>query len=379
MIFKDEKPAILVLNNGLYFEGIGLGTPKKVVGEITFNTIPGSGYIELLTNPSNKGKIIVCTYPSIGNYGVPAKEHDEYGLLKHFQSDSIQINGLVVSELCKKPSHYESIKTLEEWLMEEQIPAIEWVDTRRLTQFLVENEITMGILQVFKRGELPDIKALQTEAKNLKSHESVSLTEEVSIKSVKTYNCKNPKGNVVLIDLGVKNSLLRTILSKNMNVILVPYDFSLNKILELNPDAIMISDGPGNPKQYENTIHILKELFTMEIPVLGIGLGHNLLGVAAGAEIVKMKAPHRGGRTTVENETNKCYITYQNHGYCLKNIRENGFIESFHDKDDGSNEGLLHKEKPILSVLFNPEGSPGALDMKEYIFNKFINSIEVEQ
>jgi carbamoyl-phosphate synthase small subunit len=379
MIYKSEKPAILMLDNGQYFEGIGFGASKKVSGEITFNTIPGSGYVELLTNPTNKGKIIVCTYPSIGNYGVPAKERDKFGIIKHFESDSIHINGLVVSEYCYTPSHYESIKTLEEWLIEEDIPAIQWVDSRRLTQYLVKNKTTMGILQVFNRNSKPNIQALRKEATELNNLNKKNLMELVSTSKVKTYTCEHSKATVLIIDLGVKNNILRVLLEKKINLIVVPYNFPYNKIVDLEPDGILISNGPGNPKTYTEIVNSIRQLLNTNIPVVGIGLGHILLGKAAGAEIYKMKAPHRGGRTTVQNITNQCYITYQNHGYCLKNLKKNGFSEYFHDKDDGSNEGLIHKNKPIFSVLFNPEGSPGPLDTKDLIFDKFIELIEVNK
>jgi len=379
MIYKNEKPAILMLDNGHYIEGIGFGANKKVSGEITFNTIPGSGYIELLTNPKNKGKIIVCTYPSIGNYGVPAKERDKFGIQKYFESDSIHINGLVVSEYCDRPSHYESIKTLEEWLIEKDIPAIQWVDTRRLTQFLVEKKTTMGILQVFDKSSKPNIQALREEVKELENLNKINLVELVSTQKIKTYSCENSKGTVLIIDLGLKNNILRILLEKRMNIIVVPHNYSYNKIMELSHDGILISNGPGNPKIYTEITNLIRKLLNTDIPMMGIGLGHILIGLATGADVYKMKAPHRGGRTTVLNSTNQCYITYQNHGYCLKNLKQNGFSEYFHDKDDESNEGLIHKYKPIFSVLFNPEGSPGPLDLRDLIFNKFIESIEVEK
>ncbi len=379
MIYKTEKPAILMLDSGLYFKGIGFGAVKKVSGEIIFNTIPGSGYVELLTNPTNKGKIIVCTYPSIGNYGVPAKLRDEYGILKQFESDSIHINGLVISEYCDTPSHYESIKTLEEWLIEEDIPAIQWVDTRRLTQYLVQNKTSMGILQVFDQNSKPNIQALREEAKKLKNLNKRNLVEVVSTKKVKTYSCENSKATVLIIDLGVKNGILRVLLKKKMDIVIVPHNFYYNNIMELRPDGILISNGPGNPKIYSEIVNLIEKLLNTETPMMGIGLGHILIGLAAGAEVYKMKAPHRGGRTTVKNSTNQCYITYQNHGYCLKSLKENGFSEYFHDKDDGSNEGLIHKNKSIFSVLFNPEGSPGPLDVRDIIFDKFIESIKVKK
>lgn len=376
MIYKDERPAVLVLKDGKTFEGVGFGVSKKVTGEIVFNTIPGSGYVQMLTNPTNKGKIIVCTYPSIGNYGVQAQEKDEYGLLRHFESDLIHPNGIVVSEYCKNPSHYESVKTLEEWLVEENIPGIQWVDTRRLTQYLVKKETTMGILQVFKKDEKPDLEQLQKEAKELENLEDQDIVKDVSTKEVKTYQTKDSKGRVAILDLGTKNSILRILLNNQFDVSVVPYDYSHEQILQLNPKGIIISNGPGNPKNYDTQVEVIKKLFNDELPILGIGLGHNLIGRAAGAQTYKMKAPHLGGRTTVESSTDKCFITFQNHAYCIENFENEQFIEVYYDKDDETNEGLIHTQKPILSVLFNPEGSPGPLDMRDKIFNKFFKFME---
>jgi carbamoyl-phosphate synthase small subunit len=376
MIYKDEKPAILVLDDGSYYEGIGFGAIKKITGQITFNTIPGSGYIELLTNPINRNKIIVCTYPSIGNYGVPEKDLDEYGLVRHFESDQIHVKGLVVSEYCDTPSHHESVKTLDEWFIEEDIPAIQWVDTRKLTQYLVKHRTTMGILQVFNKNKRPDISELKKEAQNLQGKEEELLIPSVSTQNIKEYSCKNNKGTVVVIDLGVKNSIPRLLLKRERELMIVPYDTSYEKILNLHPNGILVSDGPGDPRQYLEIVSVIKALMKTDIPMMGIGLGHLLIGLAAGGEVYKMKAPHRGGRTTVQNSTDQCFITYQNHGYCLRNLQENGFLETFHDKDDTSNEGLIHNDKLIISVLFNPEGAPGPLDLRENIFNKFLNLME---
>ncbi len=376
MIYKDERPAVLVLKDGLTFEGVGFGASKKVVGEVVFNTIPGSGYVQMLTNPANEGKIVVCTYPSIGNYGVQAKETDNYGLLQHFESDFIHIEGLVVSEYCDEPSHYESVRTLNDWLTDENVPAIQWVDTRKLTQFLVKEKTIMGILQVFEENQNPNLEKLQVEASELEELEDKHLVNSVSTKKLLEYKTPKSKGNIVLIDLGVKFSLLRVLLERRFDVSVVPYNYSYEKVIELQPRGILISSGPGNPKNYKNTTALIKELFQDNIPILGIGLGHNLIANAAGAQTYKMSAPHLGGRTTVENETERCYITFQNHSYCVENFDNGDFIEIFHDKDDNTNEGIVHKEKPIFSVLFNPEGSPGYLDMRELIFNKFINYME---
>ncbi len=377
MIYKNEKPAILMFQDGTYFEGIGFGAVKKVSGEITFTTIPGSGYIEAFTDPTFKDQIIMCTYPSIGNYGVPPIEKDENGIIRQFESNSIKIEGLVINEYNKIPSHYTSVRTLEDWLIEENIPGIQWIDTRRLTQKFVVEGSKLAFLEVLEIGKKPNIEELKKEAQNIKDPINDNLVASVSTKTLKRITPSNHKKSVVIYDLGVKNNILRTLLSKNIEVVLVPHLYDYDKISELEPNGVIITNGPGNPNVLKHPIEVAKKLIENEIPTMGIGLGNMIIGLAAGGNCVKMKSEHRGGRTTVENATDHCYITFQNHGYCLKDISEDGFKELYHDKDDNTNEGLIHKSKPIFSVAFNPEVSPGALDMKETIFNKFIKLMEV--
>lgn len=377
MIYKNEKPAILIFQDGTYFEGIGFGAVKKVSGEITFLTIPGSGYIEAFTDPTFKDQIIMCTYPSIGNYGVPPIERDENGVLRQFESNSIKIKGLVINEYNEYPSHYTCARTLEDWIIEEKIPGIQWIDTRRLTQKFVVEGSKLALLEVLDVGQKPNIDELKEEAKKIKDPINDNLVASVSTKTIRRITPKNAKSIVVIYDLGVKNNILRTLLSKNIEVVIVPYLYDYQKILDLKPNGVLISNGPGNPNVLKHPIEVAKQLIEKSIPTMGIGLGNMIIGLAAGENCFKMTAEHRGGRTTVENATDHCYITFQNHGYCLKDIKEDGFKELYHDKDDKTNEGLIHESKPIFSVAFNPEASPGALDMKELIFNKFIKLMEV--
>ena len=377
MIYINEKPAILMFQDGTYFEGIGFGAITKVSGEITFSAIPGSGYVETLTDPTYKDQIVLFTYPSIGNYGVPAKIKDGNGVLNQFESDRIQLRGLIVNENCEIPSHYECVRTLEDWLVEEDIPGIQWIDTRMITQSLVEKGSKLGILQVFNVGEKPNIEELKNEVQKIEDPSDKNLAESVSVKEIKKYSPQNPKGKVVIVDLGLKNNIIRTFLSKDIEVCIVPYNSTYEKIIELKPNGVLISNGPGNPNILKETIDVAKKLIENSIPTMGIGLGNNIIGLAAGATCYKMIAEHRGGRTTVESATNHCYITFQNHGYCLKDIDRDGFKELYYDKDDNSNEGIIHDSKPIFSVAFNPDASPGALDMKDQLFDKFIKLMEV--
>jgi len=377
MIYNDDKPAILMFQDGTFFEGIGFGAVKKVLGEITFCAIPGSGYIESLTDPTFKDQIVLFTYPSIGNYGVPAKIKDGNGVLNQFESDRIQLKALIVNEYCEKPSHYESVRTLEDWLIEENIPGIQWIDTRMITQSLVEEGSKLGLLQVFNVGEKPNIEDLKHEVQKIEDPSDNNLVEVVSVKEVRKFTPQNSKGTVVIIDLGLKNNIIRTLLSKNIEVCIVPYNYTYDKIKNLNPSGVLISSGPGNPNIYKEPIEVAKKLIENSIPTMGIGLGNIIIGLAAGATCYKMIAEHRGGRTTVESATNHCYITFQNHAYCLKDIERDGFKNLYFDKDDNSNDGIIHESKPIFSVAFNPEASPGALDMKDLLFDKFIKLMGV--
>ncbi|MHA1488159.1 MAG: glutamine-hydrolyzing carbamoyl-phosphate synthase small subunit [Promethearchaeota archaeon] len=378
MIYKEEKPAILMFQDGTYFEGIGFGATKKVSGEITFSSIPGSGYVETLTDPTFKDQIVLFTYPSIGNYGVPDKLKDEFGILRQFETDSIKLKSIVVNEYCEIPSHYESVKALDDWLIEEGIPGIQWIDTRMITQMLVKEGSKLALLEVFDQGQKPNLDDLKKEAQKIENPSNKNFIASVSIKKIKKITPINNKGTVVIFDLGVKNNILRLLLSKNLEVIIVPYLFDYERIMELNPNGVLITNGPGNPNILKNPIELAKKLIKNNIPTMGIGLGNMIIGSAAGGTCYKMTAEHRGGRTTVENATRRCYITFQNHGYCIKDFEKNGFKELFHDKDDNTNEGLIHESKPIFSVAFNPEASPGALDMKDFIFDKFIEFMEVE-
>ncbi len=367
-----------MFQDGTYFEGIGFGATKKVMGEITFSTVPGSGYVEVLTDCTYKDQIVLFTYPSIGNYGVPAKIQDEFGIVKQFESDSIKLKGMIVNEYCKLPSHYESVRTLEDWLVEEGMPAIQWIDTRRITQQLVEEGSKLGVLQVLEKGETPDIEKLKEEVQQVEDPTNKDFVNLVSVKDVKKYTPTNPIGTVVVLDIGLKNNILRTLLSKNIEVIVVPYTSNYEKIKSFNPSGVLITNGPGNPTLLTETINTAKILMENSVPTMGIGLGNVIIGLAAGASAYKMTAEHRGGRTTVESATGHCYITFQNHSYCITDVEKNGFKQLYHDKDDETNEGLIHENKPIFSVAFNPEASPGALDTKDMIFNKFIELMEVK-
>ncbi|MFX1401956.1 MAG: glutamine-hydrolyzing carbamoyl-phosphate synthase small subunit [Promethearchaeota archaeon] len=377
MLYKKERPAILMLQDGRYFQGIGFGATKKVGGELVFTTITGAGYNETLTDPSYKGQIVVMTHPLVGNYGVPAWEKDEYGILKHFESNSIKVSGFVVNECCKNPSHYESVKTLNEFLLEEDVPGIEWIDTRAITKILREEGVQIGLLAVYNPGEHPNIEELKQEVTKLEDPNLKHLASEVSTREIIKYTPQKPKGKVVVLDLGVKNNILRNLVARDIEVIQVPYNSSYDQIVEFKPNGVLISNGPGDPAIYVNVIKVTRELMKNLVPIMGICLGNQIIGLAAGGSSYKLKYGHRGGNKTVINpKTNQCYITAQNHGFCIKDFEIGGFKEFLKNIDDNSNEGLIDEDKHIFAVQFHPEASPGPLDSL-FLFDKFIELMEL--
>ena len=335
MLYKKERPAILMLQDGRYFQGIGFGATKTIGGELVFTTITGAGYNETLTDPSYQGQIVVMTHPLVGNYGVPAWEKDDYGIYNYFESSSIKVNGFVVNECCKNPSHFKSIKTLNEFLLEEDIPGIEWIDTRAITKILRDEGVQLGLLAVLKPGEKPNIAQLKQKVKNVEDPNLRHLASGVSTKEVMYYTPKKPRGRVVVIDLGVKFNILRQLLKRGLEVAVVPYNYSFHRIMDLNPTGVFISNGPGDPAICVNAIEVARLLIEKSVPTMGICLGNQILAIAAGGNSYKLKYGHRGGNKTVINpKDNRCYITSQNHGFCVKDFGKGNFVEFLKNIDD---------------------------------------------
>lgn len=343
----------LILKNGQIFEGKSFGAETSSAGEVVFST-GMMGYPESLTDPSYKGQILVLTYPLVGNYGIPSKSF--------WEADKIMVSGLIVSDYIDTPYHFQSKRTLSNWLIEENIPALEIKDTRLLTQIIREEGTLLGKIT---NGHDTDFYDPDNE----------NLVEKVSTKEIIFSTITKSAKNVLLIDCGAKKNIQRALSKRGVNVITVPWDFDLSKPNKLPKiDAVVISNGPGNPKYVLETIENIKKLFRLNIPILGVCLGNQLLCLAAGGNTNKLKYGHRSqNQPCIMEGTNRCYITTQNHGFEVSRIPKD-FKAWFTNANDGSNEGIIHKSKPIMSVQFHPEATPGPHDT-EWIFDYFLEKI----
>jgi len=372
---SKNKKAVLLLEDGTFFVGKGFGAPAKTTGEVVFSTSM-VGYPEALTDPSYKGQILTLTYPLVGNYGVPPYDLN-FGLPLYFESDRIQVQGLVIHELCHEPYHWASTRTLDNWLLDEGVPGIYGVDTRRLTKKLRMHGVMLGILQVCEAGEEPNLDNLLKEAKKgIPDPNLTDLVKEVSVKEPVHYKVEG-KNTVVLIDCGVKYSIMRNLLKRGINVVRVPYDFSAKEILEYKPDGVFVSNGPGDPKKCVDTIACTKELVD-KVPLMGICLGNQLLMLAMGGETYKMKFGHRSqNQPALDLKTNRCYITTQNHGYAvdMQCLEKSPLDCWFINANDKTVEGVKHRSKPVFAVQWHPEASPGPYDTG-FLFGTFAKLME---
>ncbi|PLX10654.1 MAG: carbamoyl phosphate synthase large subunit, partial [Marinilabiliales bacterium] len=350
------KKARLILENGQEFEGFSFGSETATTGEIVFNTAM-TGYPESLTDPSYKGQILVLTYPSIGNYGVPGKEIEDQ-MLKNFESDNIHVNALIISDYSEKHHHWNASMSLGEWLKSENIPGLFGIDTRMLTKIIREKGSMLAKI-VFDE----DIDFIDPNKMN--------LVDLVSIKEKKVYG--NGKFKILLVDCGVKSNIIRYLLNFDTTVIRVPWDHDFNKE---DYDGLFISNGPGDPTMCVPTIKNLELAIKDDKPMFGICLGHQLVALASGASTYKLKFGHRShNQPVLENGTNKAYLSSQNHGFAVENDSIPKEWECyFTNLNDGSNEGLRHKNKAIFTTQFHPEASSGPTDTA-FLFEDFIENI----
>ena len=355
---RNTHKAILELQDGTTYEGISFGSERLSGGEIVFNT-GMVGYPEALTDPSYRGQILVLTYPLIGNYGIPGDEHAE-NVSAFFESEKIQVSGLVIANYSEEKYHWSAVKTLGQWLKENDIPAIYNVDTRSLTKKLRESGSQLGQIYFTDQEKLI-----------LKDPNERNLVSEVSFKEPVEF--QRGKKRIVIVDCGVKNNIIRSFLQRDISVIRVPWNYDFTKV---KTNGIIISNGPGDPKMCEATIENVRASFKKTIPILGICLGSQIMGLAAGADTYKLKYGHRGhNQPCSETGTRRCYITSQNHGYAIDTkTLPLDWREWFYNDNDGTNEGLLHISKPFFGAQFHPEASPGP-DDTDFLFDMFVRAM----
>ncbi len=355
--------AELVLEDGSRFPCTSFGYPKSIAGEVVFNT-GMTGYPESFTDPSYAGQILCLTYPLIGNYGVPPKAKDRHsGLLQHFESDRIHLQGLIVSEYSEQASHWDAALTLEKWLRQEKVPAVYGLDTRALTKKLREKGVMLGKIVVNGRAAKPF------------DPNTFNIVADVSVKKPMLYGTSAARKTIALIDCGAKYNIIRSLLARGVSVLRVPWDYDL-----LNGkhdfDGVMISNGPGDPKQCRETIAHIAALLEKEIPTFGICLGNQLLALAAGGDTYKLKYGHRGqNQPCTLQGTQRCFITSQNHGFAVDvHSLSDDWEPLFTNANDGTNEGIKHKRKPFFSAQFHPEATPGPVDTG-FLFDEFLKKV----
>lgn len=352
--------AYLILEDGSVYEGENVGACREAVSEIVFNTSM-TGYLEVMTDPSYAGQAVVMTYPLIGNYGICHEDMESY---------RPWIDGLIVRELSEVASNFRNEDSIQNFLIKNNIPCICGIDTRDLTKRLREHGTMNGFITVDSSFVVE--KILQ----RIKEYSVKDVVKRTSTKDA--YILPGKGKRVVLIDFGAKKNIARQLQKRGCEVIVVPCDTKAKEILKLKPDGIMLSNGPGDPKENADIIEEIKKLYDTDIPIFAICLGHQLMALATGANTYKLRYGHRGGNHPVKDlETGRTYISSQNHGYAVdeSTLDKNICVPAFVNVNDGTNEGLRYINKKIFTVQYHPEACPGPRD-SSYLFDKFIKMME---
>ncbi len=361
------KKAALVLEDGTFYEGISFGAPVTGSGEIVFITSM-TGYQEMLTDPSFAGQIVIPTYPLIGNYGI--NEED-------IESSKIQVRGFVVREYCPMPSHWQKSKTLDAYLKDNHIPGLSGIDTRSLTRHIRSLGVMMGIMST-------DLTVAESmaELKKIPLYGATDFVREVSTPKTFAWQQSNqaPPGlRLVVLDMGLRYNIARILSGLGCSITVVPCAYSAQEIMRLQPDGVVLSPGPGDPALLADIIDNIKALLG-HVPIMGICLGHQLIGRALGADTFKLKFGHRGANHPVRDlASGRIYITTQNHGYAIALETLKGGLEASHlNLNDGTVEGLSHRELPLISIQYHSEGSPGPQD-NVYLFQQFLDIVKARK
>lgn len=390
--------AFLILEDGTIFEGTHIGASKEIISEIVFNTSM-AGYLEVLTDPSYAGQAVCMTYPLIGNYGVCRED---------MESRRAWPDGFIVRELSRIPSNFRCDMTIQEFLEENDVPGIAGIDTRALVKILREKGTMNGMITTDENYRLeeilPKLKAYTTG----KVVELVTCKEKYTLTAVKELSDNGPvsgssrfhkeeyeqgirekkpsmvrelsgKGlRVALLDLGAKDNIAKSLAARGCEVTVYPAGTKAEEIIEAKPDGIMLSNGPGDPKECTGVISEIKKLYDTDITIFAICLGHQLMALATGADTYKMKYGHRGGNHPVKDlQTGRVYISSQNHGYVVDTdkLDPKVAVPAFINVNDGTNEGLSYTGKNIFTVQFHPEACPGPQD-SGYLFDRFIETMQ---
>ncbi|MCD8250254.1 MAG: carbamoyl phosphate synthase small subunit [Lachnospiraceae bacterium] len=355
--------AFLILEDGHVFAGTSIGSTREAVSEIVFNTSM-TGYLEVLTDPSYSGQAVVMTYPLIGNYGICYED---------MESDRPWVDGYIVRELSRIPSNFRSEDTIQHFLEKYDIPGICGIDTRALTKILRESGTMNGMITTNENYQMDEVM------EKLKAYHTGDEVSKVSCRE--KYVLPGDGYRVALLDIGAKRNIARSLNQRGCEVTVYPSSTSAEEIIAAQPDGIMLSNGPGDPKANEAVIREIRKLYETDIPIFAICLGHQLMALATGADTFKLKYGHRGGNHPVRDmENGRVYISSQNHGYAVDtaSLDPDIAVPAFENVNDGTNEGLRYVGKNIFTVQYHPEACPGPQD-SAYLFDRFLKMMEVKK
>lgn len=362
-LFNTGDKAYIMLENGKIFEGVSFGAKGTSFGEIVFTTSM-TAYQETLTDPSYLGQIVTQTFPLIGNYGVNSTDGE---------SDKSYVKGYIVREWCNTPSNFRMEGDINEFLVKNNVIGIHSIDTRSLTRIIRDHGVMNGVITTENIYEKKD-----EFLKKISEYKIVDAVKTVTIPEKKEYTSEDALYNVVLYDFGYKRNIRRQLIKLGCNVTVVPASTKAEEVVAMNPDGIMLSNGPGDPAENTEVIAELKKLTTSNIPIFGICLGHQLMALANGAKTEKLKYGHRGAnQPVIDLEIDRTFVTSQNHGYAVINdsVPSEAGVVSHVNANDRTCEGIRYSKFPCFTVQFHPEACGGPLDTS-YLFDKFIDLIK---